>query len=313
VGEGAHAGFRKSCLLSPDLELAEVWDFRESRVFRGVNARFGVAHFRRGSRTRFPVPYQVEAASGWETHLAAPIGDSAAPLSIVRSEEELDELAPRPLVELQEEQKPRQGVNTCGANEVFIFAEVPPELPGEFFFPLITKECFRGSESPKKHILLPYDPKTGRPLDEGALRKYPALYDYFDARKESLLRRKGSMLNALITRGTWWACLGVGPYSFSPFKVVWEAYGKKAFNPRVFSSVAGKSWQANQAMHAFIPCSNSDDAEYICSQLQNSNIERYLTSLNAAGTCNWAQPGRIKRFLTFRKSSALQTQEFEFS
>jgi hypothetical protein len=313
VGEGAHSGFRKSCLLSEKCELVEVWDFRESQVFPEVSTRFGVAHFRQGSTTQFPIPYKVESEGGWLSHLAAPVGDSSAPLSIVKSEEELEKLTPNMLIELREEQKPRQGVNTCGANDVFIFDEVPAELPDQLFFPLITKECFRGSKSPRKYILLPYDTATGRVLDEPALRKYSTLYGYFVAQQENLLRRKGAMLNALIRRGTWWACLGVGPYSFAPFKVVWEAYGKKAFNPRVFSSVDGKPWQANQAMHAFIPCSNSEEAQMVCAQLRDSNIERYLTSLNAAGTCNWAQPGRIKRFLTFSKPSPAQTTEFEFS
>ena len=78
VGEGAHSGFRKSCLLSPKCELAEVWDFRESQVFPEVSTRFGVAHFRQGSRTQFPIPYKVESESGWESHLAAPVGDSSA-------------------------------------------------------------------------------------------------------------------------------------------------------------------------------------------------------------------------------------------
>lgn len=312
VGEGAHSGFRKSCLLSPNCELAEVWEFRESQVFPEVSTRFGVAHFRRGNSTNFPIPYKVESQNGWTSYLAAPVGDSAAPLSIVKSAKELEELTPTAVIELREEQKPRQGVNTCGANDVFIFNEVPAELPAEFFYPLLTRESFRGSKSPRKYILLPYDMETGRPLGNTALQKHRILYDYLLAHQEKLLRRKGAMLNASIKRGTWWACLGVGPYSFAPFKVVWEAYGKKAFNPRVFSSVASRPWQANQAMHAFIPSASREEAELICSRLRDSNIERYLTSLNAAGTCNWAQPGRIKRFLTFRKLS-VEAPEFEFS
>jgi hypothetical protein len=313
MGEGAHSGFRKSCLLSGRYQLAEVLEFRESQVFPEVSARFGVAYFRHGSRTNFPIPYKVESKSGWGSYLAAPVGDPSAPLSIVRSAEEFAELTPTTMIELREEQKPRQGVNTCGANDVYIFDDIPSGLPRDFFYPLITKECFRGSKCPKKYILLPYDARTGRPLDKAALCKHPGLYDYFVAKQENLLRRKGAMLNASIKRGTWWGCLGVGLYSFAPFKVVWEAYGKQTFNPRVFSSVSDKPWQANQAMHAFIPCWNSEEAESLCAQLRNSKIERYLRSLNAAGTCNWAQPGRIRRFLSFSKPTLTQTPEFQFS
>jgi hypothetical protein len=111
------------------------------------------------------------------------------------------------------------------------------------------------------------------------------------------------MLNTWLKRGLWWALLGVGDYSFAPFKVVWEAYGKDTFKPRVFSAHNGKPWQANQAMHAFIPCSTRDEAERLLDQLASSKIERYLRSLSMEGTCNWAQPGRIKRFLKFVKEA----------
>ena len=54
-------------------------------------------------------------------------------------------------------------------------------------------------------------------------------------------------------------------------------------------------------MHAFIPCSTRDEAGRLLAQLASSKIERYLRSLSMEGTCNWAQPGRIKRFLKFVK------------
>ena len=52
-------------------------------------------------------------------------------------------------------------------------------------------------------------------------------------------------------------------------------------------------------MQAFIPCSTLAEAEDLLDQLEQSNIESYLKSLSVEGTCNWAQPGRIKRFLQF--------------
>ena len=135
-------------------------------------------------------------------------------------------------------------------------------MPQEFLFPLITKECFREDEaSPRKYIVLPYDEPTGRPLDESHLRSIPKLAAYFSTRKSQLMARKGTMLNTWMKRGIWWACLGVGEYNFAPFKVVWEAYGKTNFRPRIFGSYNGKPWQANQAMHAFIPCSSLAEME----------------------------------------------------
>lgn len=134
---------------------------------------------------------------------------------------------------------------------------------------------------------------------------------YFSTRKSQLLARKGTMLNTWMKRGQWWACLGVGEYNFAPFKVVWEAYGKANFRPRIFGSLDGRPWQANQAMHAFIPCWSLAEAEDLLRRLENSAIESYLKSLSVEGTCNWAQPGRIKRFLQFIPEPQEATLEFQ--
>ena len=65
-------------------------------------------------------------------------------------------------------------------------------------------------------------------------------------------------------------------------------------------------------MQAFIPCWSLAEAEDLLDQLQNSNIESYLKSLSVEGTCNWAQPGRIKRFLQFVPNARQDALEFNF-
>jgi hypothetical protein len=311
LNDGAHSGFRRYALKDSTFQLAELRDFRETNIFPEITTRFGVARFQRDARTQFPIPYRTETKSGWTSRMAAPVGEPSAPLSVFDSQTEYEELARPVAIEVHENQKPRQGVNTCGANRVFIFDSVPEGLPGEFLFPLITSDCFRnGDTPPRRHVLLPYDTDTGKPLTESALRSHPALWSYLLAHKDDLLARKGTMLHTWFKRGLWWALLGVGDYCFAPFKVVWEAYGKDTFNPRVFSAHDGKPWQANQAMHAFIPCATRDEAERLLDQLASSKIERYLRSMSMEGTCNWAQPGRIKRFLKFVKQEEPPTEEF---
>lgn len=311
--DGAHSGFRRYAIGGTTFRPAEIWAFTESEVFPEVATRFGAVRFERDNVASYPIPYHVEAGDGWIQRFAAPIGDANAPLAVFDSALEFEQTPRLTMIEVRENQKPRQGVNTCGANDVFIFNDVPADVPPEFLFPLITKECFREDEaSPRKYIVLPYDEPTGKPLDEPHLRSIPKLAAYFATRKNQLLARKGTMLNTWMKRGIWWACLGVGEYNFAPFKVVWEAYGKTNFRPRIFGSFNGKPWQANQAMHAFIPCSSLAEAEHLLEQLETSNIESYLKSLSVEGTCNWAQPGRIKRFLHFIPEVRELTPELQF-
>lgn len=298
--DGAHAGFRRYAIGGTTFRPVEMWAFTETEVFPEVTTRFGAVRFERDAVASYPIPYRVESGGGWTQRFAAPVGDTNAPLAVFDSVLEFEQTPRLTTIEVRENQKPRQGVNTCGANDVFIFDNVPADVPREFLFPLITRECFReAAPSPRRHILLAYNKRTGRPLDETHLRSVPTLAAYFAKWKTQLLARKGTMLNTWMKRGVWWACLGVGEYNFAPFKVVWEAYGKANFRPRIFGSFDGQPWQANQAMQAFIPCSTLAEAEGLLDRLEQSNIESYLKSLSVEGTCNWAQPGRIKRFLQF--------------
>jgi hypothetical protein len=300
TGDTAHAGFRSYESNGCTFRLESVWDFRKLGVFPDILANFGVAHFRRDARPAYPITYKIHTKDGWTDRLAAPLGTNTSPLSVfdtVRDYEALCDFQPIPI---RDEQVPRQGINTCGANHVFHFDEIPTDLPEQFVFPLITKECFNGSNQiPKKFILLPYDRNTGQPLSEAQLRSKPGLHAYLRFHEEKLRQRKGTMLNGWLKRGVWWACLGVGPYCFSRYKIVWESYGRSNFRPRLLSTVNGQEWQANQALQAFMPCSDAAEASELLEKLESSKVEAYLRSLAVEGTCNWAQPGRIKRFLQF--------------
>jgi hypothetical protein len=107
------------------------------------------------------------------------------------------------------------------------------------------------------------------------------------------------MLNALIKRGNWWSLLGVGDYSFYPYKIVWEAYGRTEFHPKIFKG----GWQANQSLQAFIPVKTMSEAKRILGLLKDKRVEEYLLSLKMEGTMNWAQPGKIKKLVKFEEET----------
>lgn len=314
LNDGAHAGFRRYMLKDVPFRLVELWDFNKNQIFLDVMTRFGVARFQKDKPTVFPISYRTSEDGQWTENCAAPVSEATGPLSVFSSPAEYELLADFAPIEVRESQTPRQGVNTGGANDVFIFDSVPEEMPSEFFYPLMTKECFRNQHrKPKKHVLLPYNRKTGKPLEEAELSKHPALWKYLLQKKNILANRKGTLLNTWIKRNIWWACLGVGKYNFAPFKIAWEAYGKNTFNPAIYSSIEGQPWQANQSLHSFIPCDSEDEAELLLRQLSASRIEKYLRSMNIGGTCNWAQPGRIKRFLKFAEEVPSASPEFQFA
>lgn len=309
-GDGAHSGFRsystKRSKRSSDtyrnFAIDSVYEFTSTKVFEGVSTAYCCARFQGDTQQKFPVSYFKELGGKWVEYKALPFKNATDPWRIVQN---LDELNTGKTLDigLTPEQKPRQGVNTCGANNIFIFDHRPSHLPDKFLYPLATKEIWREHTlTPQKWILLPYHRETGKPLTWEQIQQNDTLYKYLLNYQDVLQDRKGTLLRAVINRENWWAMLGVGTYSFAPFKVIWEAYGSKQFIPIVLSSVDGQMWQGNQAMHAFIPCWSTNEAQRIKTALENPEIFNLLRQLNGAGKCNWAQPGKIKKILSFSES-----------
>jgi hypothetical protein len=203
-------------------------------------------------------------------------------------------------IEIDYWQQPRQGVNTCGANDVYIFDAYPLEINPNYVFPLVTTKLLQGKISePEKFIVLPYH-KNGKPLSFEEL-KYSGLFQYFAQHEDKLKSRKGVLINSAMKKGQWWALIGVGPYSFSEYKVIWAAFGSKNFSPITVSKWMRQEWQANQAMQAFIPANNLHDASRVQNEFYKLDVEGHLKDQKMQGTMNWAQPGRIKRFLSFKQ------------
>jgi hypothetical protein len=305
LNDGAHESFRSYTTNTADFAPIEVFDFNKKDVFKKISTRYGLVHFKKDQKAEFPINYKILNNNQWEQFQAAPITSASAPLSIFNKKQhaELNEFSKIPL---SKKNSPRQGLNTCGANDIFFFKECRQsddktcllnqevKLPSEFIYPLLTASNFREEKTPKAWVLLPYT-HDGRPVSREEITYWPELHSYLNLMADRLQARKGILINSWISKGLWWAMLGVGPYNFAPYKIVWEAYGRKRFSPQIFD---GK-WQVNQALQAFIPCSSEKEAKTILKKLQNPIIEKILLSYKMEGTMNWAQPGKIKKLIDF--------------
>lgn len=299
TGNDAHRGFREYSSMGIPFSIGEVFEFTTSKVFEGVNTSYCCASIKKGVEQQFPVRYWQESRGKWIENRAYPLRESTDQWRVLNEGEE-HRFNSGITVHLSPEQKPRQGINTCGANEVFIFDFFPDFLPTKYLFPLATKEIWKlDKRDPIKWILLPYDSSTGRPLKESEIKDHPSMWEYLYSHCEKLKSRKGVLIQSQISKGLWWSLMGVGPYSFSPYKVIWQSYGQSKFDPVILSDCNGQAWQGNQAMNAFIPCGSPESAKKIHLGLSNPNILLLLKQLNGSGKCNWAQPGKIKKILSF--------------
>jgi len=299
LNDGASDSFRNYRVGNTDFSLDKIHDFGDLEVFKGVGTRFCFATFTISQKSKYPIDYYIQSNNVWIKQFAAPIGSTNSPLII-----KPDNLASSfyiKKIDLDFWQQPRQGINTCGANDVFIVEKYPEYINPDFVYPLVTTKLLQGKVStPEKFIILPYH-KNGKPLSLNEL-KNANLFEYFLLHQDRLKNRKGVLINSVIKKGFWWALIGIGPYSFSPIKIIWASFGSKNFSPKILSTWQKQEWQANQAMQAFIPANNFHDAERIRDDFYSLGIENHLKDQKMEGTMNWAQPGRIKRFLNIKQT-----------
>ena len=304
---GANDRFRPFPASSHRYRVVTLWDFGREAVFAGVATRFGAVLFDRERPQTWPVETRVRSDGGW-TPCYSTASDRRSG-AWLRHEARVS-TAP-PAIPATPAQKPRQGVNTCGANDVLIFARdgdrfrnglgETAALEEELVFPLMNTGSFgRPCRGPQRFVLVPHDTGTGRPLAWPALARHERAAAYLSRHRDTLMRRRGVLIGSHIAKGSWWALLGVGGYAFAPWKVAWEALGRRRFTPQVLEG----RWQGNQALHAFCPCASRAEAEALAAALSRTEVEAWLRSSAMAGTCNWAQPGRIAQLLAFRDPDA---------
>ena len=288
-----------------------MFEFGINTVFEDIATRNGLVCLKQGKPQKFPVPFKKIGTGEKETTTYCfPSSKGGA---WYENKDGIDKGKIEQIL-VDDWQMPRQGINTSGLNKVFILekenwnrsplGEVEEfengygqkvELETRNVKPIIGGDFF-GGKIPKrqKYILCLYD-KTGKILSEELVRTQIRVWQYILEHKDKMMDRKGILIQSFIRKGGFWSLMGVGPYSFSKYKVVWEALGKRVFNAIVVDGF----WQGNQAMHAFIPSNTQQDAERLCAEL-NKKVPAYLEAFGMAGTCNWAQPGRIKRILEIK-------------
>lgn len=306
LNDGPHQFFRKYSNNELFFSLEEIYDFKGVSVFENVSTRYCVAKFEKSKKTKYPIVYNQYIGNKWVTNYAKPLFNNTDPLEVstLKFSKNTNK---RNLITIQKSEQPRQGINTCGANHIYfissndlterddtIIIENRFHISKEFIFPLVTVDNFKNNNltEPKKWVVLPYS-SDGKVLSLEKLTAQEGLFSYLNQYKEALSTRKGTLIQSQISKGFWWALLGVGPYSFAKWKVIWEAYGKKEFR----SIIVPSKWQANQSLQAFFPCNTIEIANRLNAEINEPWVLNYLLSTQMEGSMNWAQPGKIKKIL----------------
>ena len=150
------------------------------------------------------------------------------------------------------------------------------EIEAELVYPLLRgREVGRWISHRTYFIIVPQDlkqPSKGIPLKE-MLYKFPKCLDYFEHFKTALANRSGYKKYLTPIGEPFYALYNVGPYTFSPYKVVWKEQSS-GFQCAVVSSINGKVIVPDHKL-MLVPFENETESHYVCALL-NSTISRFI-------------------------------------
>jgi hypothetical protein len=152
----------------------ELWDFADEKIFLGVATRYGAAKITKSSEQKWPVTTHVRDRGDWYEVASTPSDGQNGFWQ--RHQPGTKSSFYNPQIPVLEGQQPRQGLNTCGANDVLIFTKYNNlfknirgelvDIEDDLLMPLMDKSTFSNNISKHRYILVPHNKKTGRPFTE---------------------------------------------------------------------------------------------------------------------------------------------------
>ncbi|MEM2372731.1 MAG: N-6 DNA methylase [Thermofilaceae archaeon] len=148
-----------------------------------------------------------------------------------------------------------------------------------------------------RYVVVPHDPKTGRPLQEHAVKVgYPNMYQYFLFFKKELMDRS---IHKLWGKGDpFYAIYDIGSYTFAPYKVVWKEVSARMGAGGFHVAVAGPvddRYLGNKVLvpdHTIVlvPMNSEEEAHYLAAVLNSSIIAFVGTYMPVKGLENLGIP-----------------------
>ncbi len=320
--KGAGEGFRRFRLgaAGEPLEVVAVHDFMKLRPFRNAANKTAVLVLRKGSETKFPVPYYVwepDAAGGLKRRVleARPLGGRLGPWQTIGpAEERLAELAGenpyRPVIGLNANPYGVFWLHIAGISQAGL-AQVRnlPEL-GKLAIPKVEAElepgclypALRGSDirrwraTPSIYVLLAQDlfRRRGMPIDE-MRRRFPKALSYLEHFRQTLLERALYRKYHQASGRPFYSQFNAGPELLAPYKVVWRRLGRDILAAVASSqdSLLGRRLILPLETTTFIGTETAIEAHYLCAVLNSPPVRAFVRSASLAGR-GFGSPGALK-------------------
>jgi SAM-dependent methyltransferase len=189
----------------------------------------------------------------------------------------------------------REGCNTLGLNGVFWIQTLTERKDGflvvsnlhdcgkikvknvnmaiepDFVFPLLRgRDVKRWKALPTYQVIVPQDPTApAKGFAEAEMQsRFPKTYDYFKQFEELLRKRKVFKLFFDVNTAPFYSVYAIGPYTFSPFKVVWREVSN-SLDAAVCGTHDSRIAVPDHTL-VYIASQSEEEAHYLCALLNSS-------------------------------------------
>lgn len=176
-------------------------------------------------------------------------------------------------------------------------------LSADLVYPLLRgKNVKKWCANPNFYILVPHSPRQAQKGYKESVMKfrYPNAYGYFKIFKDELLDR--GFLKKIGKARTFYSLWKIGPYTFSPYKVVWQRMTNKIKACVVGSyddSFLGSKIGIPTDSITFVPFKSLREAHYFCSIL-NSRLVSYSIKTHSGAGRGFGAPSMLE-YVRIRK------------
>lgn len=163
--------------------------------------------------------------------------------------------------------------------------EINAEIESALLFPLLRgRDVAPWRATPSATILLSQDPATRRGIPETQMqRQYPRAFAYLARFREQLARRRDRGTRQIIeSGGAFYSVFGVGPYTVTPWKVVWKYIARTMIAAVVGPDESTKPIVPDHRL-MLVACMHPEEAHFLCAVL-NSSISRLIVQSHVIGT-----------------------------
>ncbi len=182
-----------------------------------------------------------------------------------------------------------------------IEAEIEPDL----IYPLLRwTDVRRWAARTSAFLLLAQDPETRAGIAQARLeRDYPLTLAYL-RRFEPLLTRRAAYRRYQASQ-PFYSMYNIGPYTVSPFKVVWRRMDKQiraAVVEEIDIDGLGRRSVVPQETCVLVACESAAEAHYLCAMMNSDYVNRVVTAHSVVGGKGFGTPS-VLDYLPLRKFS----------